>query len=71
MVADSKQVAEAIITISVDSREAVGALVDKALSLGGSPSSETSDIDFRYSRSFLDLDNHHWEVFFMEPSYIQ
>ena len=70
-VADAKQVAEALIALSVDSRDAVDALVDKALSVGGSPSNEPSDLGFMYSRSFLDPDDHHWEVFYMDPGYVQ
>lgn len=70
-VADAKQVAEALIALSVDSRDAVDALVDKALSVGGSSSNEPSDLGFMYSRSFLDPDDHHWEVFYMDPGYVQ
>ena len=70
-VADAKQSAEAIIALSADNREAVDALVNKALSAGGSPSKETSDMGFMYSRSFLDPDGHHWEVFYMDPNYVQ
>lgn len=69
-VADSKQVAEVIISLSVDSREAVEALVDKALAAGGSPSKEPNDMGFMYNRSFLDLDGHHWEVFYMDPNHV-
>ena len=68
-VADTKTVAEAIIALSADSREAVDALVDKALSAGGSASTELQDMGFMYSRSFLDPDGHHWEVFYMDPDY--
>lgn len=69
-IADSKQVAEVILSLSVDSREAVETLVDKALKVGGSPSKEPSDMDFMYNRSFLDPDGHHWEVFYMDPSHV-
>lgn len=70
-VADAKQVAEAIISLSVDSRDAADALADKALAAGGSPSKEPSDLGFMYSRSFLDPDGHHWEVFYMDPSHVK
>jgi len=70
-VADSKQVAEVIISLSVNSREAVEALADKALAAGGSPSKEPSDMGFMYTRSFLDPDGHHWEVFYMDPNHVQ
>ena len=70
-IADSKQVAEVIISLSVNSREAVEALVDKALAAGGSPSKEPNDMGFMYNRSFLDPDGHHWEVFYMDPNHVQ
>ncbi len=70
-VADAKQVAEAIISLSVDSRDAVDALADKALAAGGSPSKEPNDMGFMYSRSFLDPDGHHWEAFYMDPSHMK
>jgi len=70
-VAEEKQVTEAIISLSVDNREAVDALGIKALAAGGSPSNEPIDMGFMYSRSFLDPDGHHWEVFYMDPSHIQ
>jgi predicted lactoylglutathione lyase len=69
-VAESK-VAEAIISLSAGSREAVDDLVDKAMKSGASPSKEPSDMGFMYSRSFLDPDGHHWEVLFMDPGYVQ
>lgn len=70
-IADSKQVAEVILSLSVNSREEVETLVDKALTVGGSPSKEPSDMGFMYNRSFLDPDGHHWEVFYMDPNHVQ
>lgn len=70
-VADSKQVTETIISLSVNSRDAVETLVDKALAAGGSPSQETRDMGFMYTRCFLDPDGHHWEVFYMDPSQVK
>ena len=70
-IADSKKVSEVIVSLSVDSREAVEDLVDKALAAGGSPSKEPSDMGFMYNRSFLDPDGHHWEVLYMDPDQVQ
>ena len=70
-VADAKQAAEAILSLSAGSREAVDIIADKALSAGGSPSKELSDIGFMYQRRFLDPDGHHWEVFYMDPGFVQ
>jgi len=70
-VADAKEAAEAILSLSADSRDAVDALADKALAAGGSPSKEPSDLGFMYGRSFLDPDGHHWEVFYMDPNHLE
>lgn len=70
-VADTKQVAEVILALSAESRDAVDALVGKALSAGGSSSVELQDLDFMYARDFLDPDGHHWEVFWMDPGHLQ
>lgn len=67
-VADTDRTAEVIVALSVDDRASVDALVDQALSSGGSPSKEPSDMGFMYSRSFRDPDGHHWEVFQMDQS---
>jgi predicted lactoylglutathione lyase len=58
---------EAILAVSAESREEVDALVDKALSLGGTAATEPSDEGFMYGRSFHDLDGHAWEVMWMGP----
>jgi uncharacterized protein len=70
-VANAKKVAEAIISLSVESRDAVDVLVGKALAAGGALSKEPNDMGFMYSRSFLDPDGHHWEAFYMDPSHLQ
>ena len=59
---------EAMVALSGESREEVDAFADKALDLGGSQAAEPSDLGFMYSRSFYDLDGHHWEIFWMDPA---
>ncbi|MDR4889838.1 VOC family protein [Fredinandcohnia sp. QZ13] len=63
---DTAKSAEAIIALSVESKEEVDELAEKALAAGAKPTSEPQDHGFMYSRSFADLDGHLWEVFFME-----
>lgn len=65
-VADAHAGTEAIIAISLDSREAVDALADKALGAGAAMSGETRDLGFMYQRGYQDLDGHLWEVFYMD-----
>jgi predicted lactoylglutathione lyase len=68
---DSTRQTEAIIAFSVESREEVDALADKALAAGGSPASDPMDLGSMYERSFDDPDGHHWEVFWMDPSALE
>ena len=67
-IADSVVTTEAILAIGVESREAVDALVDKALASGGSASNPPDDEGFLYSRSFQDPDGHLWEVLHLDTS---
>lgn len=67
-IADSTTSTEAILTLSAESREAVDALVDKALASGGSASNEPDEQGFMYSRSFQDPDGHLWEILYLDMS---
>ncbi len=67
-VADASRSTEAILALSVESRQRVDELVDRALTVGGRPSNETDDQGFMYGRSFQDPDGHLWEVFYMDMS---
>ncbi|MBC1739932.1 VOC family protein [Listeria seeligeri] len=62
--ADTTKVREVLITISLESREAVDELLDLALSIGGETAAETQEYEYMYSRSFLDLDKHLWEILY-------
>ncbi len=68
---DARQETNALFAISVDSRNEVDTFVDKALAAGGSLATDAQDHGFMYVRSFYDLDGHHWEVFWMDPSALQ
>ncbi|EFR89761.1 glyoxalase/bleomycin resistance protein/dioxygenase, partial [Listeria innocua FSL S4-378] len=67
-IADTTKAREVLITITQDSRQAVDTLVDHALKIGAKPAGETQDYDFMYSRSYLDLDNHLWEIAYLDES---
>jgi predicted lactoylglutathione lyase len=69
-IADTSKEREVLIAISAESREAVDKLVDKALAIGGSKWMDAQDHGFMYGRSFLDLDNHVWEVTWVDQSAI-
>jgi predicted lactoylglutathione lyase len=70
-ISDARKETGALFAISVESRAEVDELVQKALAAGGAPAAEPEDHGFMYGRSFYDLDGHHWEVFWMDPSTIQ
>lgn len=58
-----------LFTVSVDSREAVDAMVRAALAAGGGAhAAEPEDHGFMYDWSFLDPDGHGWGVFWMDPA---
>ena len=55
-----------MLCLSADSREAVDAVVDRAVLAGGS-TVRTEDHGFMYGRSYSDPDGHVWEVMWMDP----
>ena len=69
--ADATTQTEAILALSAESREQVDELADKALEVGGSPANDPIDMGVMYGRSFEDLDGHHWEVIWMDPSALE
>ena len=67
---DPRKETNAMYALSVDSREEVDAMVQRAIAAGGAHAAEPQDHGFMYGRSFHDLDGHHWEVFWMDPGAI-
>ena len=65
-IGDAQASTSAIYALSTDSRDDVDRIADAALSAGGSQAQPPSDLGFMYSRSFHDLDGHHWEVLWMD-----
>ncbi len=55
-----------ITAFSVGSRDEVDRVADAALALGATQAMPATDHGFMYTRTFFDLDGHHWEVFFMD-----
>jgi len=70
-IADATKTTEVIVAVSLGSREEVDALADKALAAGGGVFNEPQDHGFMYTRSFQDLDSHLWELFYMDPNFVQ
>ncbi len=66
-VADATKTAEVYVAINVESREAVDALIKKAITAGGTTYKEPQDLGFMYQQGYQDLDGHIWEIFWMDP----
>lgn len=69
-ISNAKQSTEVLIALSCESREAVTAMVEKAVAAGGSTYAEPKDYGFMLQHGFEDLDGHIWEVAYMDPSAI-
>ncbi len=70
-IADANKTTEVFVALSVDEKQKVNELADKALQAGGSEVRDPEDYGFMYGRSFNDPDGHIWEVLWMDPSHIQ
>ena len=70
-ICDTSKSTEAILALSVESREKVDKMIDKAVGAGGIEPREKQDHGWMYGRSFEDIDGHLWEIFFMEESAIK
>jgi len=70
-IADASKVKESLIALSAGSKADVDGLIEKVINAGGIEVSDPQDQGFMYSRAFEDLDGHHWEIFWMDPSAIQ
>lgn len=66
-IADTATTSEVILCLSFDSREAVDAVVDKAVAAGGKGDvNAPDDHGWMYGRSFEDLDGHSFAPMFMD-----
>ncbi len=67
--ADTQTHSEVILALSVETREGVDAMVEKAKNAGASTPMPPKDYGFMYQHGFEDLDGHLWEVFYMDPNH--
>ena len=70
-ICDTSTHTEALLAFSCSSREEVDEMVAKAIAAGGKHAMPATDHGFMYGWSFYDLDNHHWEVMWMDPKAAQ
>ena len=68
---DARETAQVLLCLGQDSKEAVEAIVGKAIGAGGKADpTPKQDMGFMYGRSFEDPDGHIWEVMWMDPTAI-
>ena len=70
-ICDAKKSTEVLICLSMENREAVDAIVAKAVAAGGTTYAAPQDYGFMYGHGFQDLDGHIWEVMYMDPSAVK
>jgi predicted lactoylglutathione lyase len=70
-IANTAKQTEAILAISCNSKAEVDDMVKKAVAAGGKHAMDKMDHGFMYGWSFYDLDDHHWEVMWMDPAQAQ
>jgi len=66
-VCDTSKQTEGLFALSCASRADVDTMVRAAIAAGGKPAMDPMDHGFMYGWSFYDLDDHHWEVLWMDP----
>jgi predicted lactoylglutathione lyase len=67
-ISDASKNTEVIVALSVEGRENVDQMINKAIEYGGRESREPQDHGWMYGRSFEDIDGHLWEIFYMDES---
>ena len=70
-ISDTSKNTEVIVALSVEGREKVDQMINKAIESGGRESRESrepQDHGWMYGRSFEDIDGHLWEVIYMDES---
>ena len=67
-ICDSSKNTEVIVALSVEGREKVDQMINKAIEAGGRESREPQDHGWMYGRSFEDINGHIWEIIYMDES---
>jgi len=66
-IADPTKGCQVLLSLSLESREAVDGMVAKAIAAGGSKAHEPEDYGFMYQHAFYDLDGHGWGLTWFNP----
>jgi predicted lactoylglutathione lyase len=65
-ISDATKSTEVLVALSLESKEQVNEMIEKAFAAGAMESRPAEDHGFMFSRSFEDPDGHIWEVFWMD-----
>ena len=65
-ICDTSKNTEVIVALSVEGREKVDQMINKAIEAGGTESREPQDHGWMYGRSFEDINGHIWEIIYMD-----
>lgn len=68
-ISDATKSCQVLLSLTCESREALDALVAKAVAAGGTKAHEPEDYGFMYQCGFYDLDGHGWGLTWMDPSH--
>jgi predicted lactoylglutathione lyase len=69
--ADATKTSQVIVALSAESKDKVDELVNAAFKAGATEARPDDDYGFMFLRSFTDPDGHIWEVFWMNPEFLQ
>lgn len=67
-ICDATQSTEVLLCLSLESRDKVDDMVQKAVAAGGITYNQPQDHGFMYGHGFADLDGHIWELIYMNPT---
>lgn len=70
-ICDTSKHTEVLLALSCESKTDVTDKMNKALAAGARRYSEPKDHGFMYQDGFQDLDGHVWELFYMDPTFVQ
>jgi predicted lactoylglutathione lyase len=70
-ICDTSKNTEVIVALSVEGREKVDQMINKAIEAGGTESREPQDHGWMYGRSFQDINGHLWEIIYMDESAVK
>lgn len=70
-ICDTSKDTEVIVALSVESREKVDQMINKAQESGGKETREPQDHGWMYGRSFEDINKHLWEIIYMDESAVK